>query len=651
MKINLYVIFLFLLSLSPGFAQTNSWTVAAPLNTARVSHGATTLPDGTVLVTGGFATTGTAYSTTEAYNPAGNSWTAGTPLPVPRGAHATTQLADGKVLVAGGTARSLDAAFKSTFIFDPVSNSWTAGASMATARNQATATLLPDGKVLVTGGSPTGVYFSEMNSTEIYNPATDSWSAAKPMNTRRGNHAATLLPDGKVLVTGGADNSSSSYWSSAELYDPVSNSWTAAASMPGPRYAHKSVLLTNGKVLVIGGYTGTEILNTCALYNPVTNAWSGAPGLPFPRNVHTATVLPSGNVLVTGGSSTLLYQDETKTTFLFNVAPSLTNVQVIPPAVCGQPVTLTATTSYSLGAYSYTITDGSMPAVSGTATGTAFSKSFIPGGSGPKNYTLTIETTYARVSAVAPTVQIPPAVISLSTSNSGTLTCATTSLTLAAMATGGSNFTYAFAGPGLSTTSVSNSAVISQAGTFTVQAGSQEGCVSLTTISVSGSTTVVGPVAVITSGCAPNINLTASAAGATDFTLLSGGNTNSSGVFAVTSAGVYTITAGNGLAGCQSRTVVDVSQAINILIGSLTVSGPASCTAPARLTAPVTGSRFVFTGPGGYVFSNVYRNVGNYTAFAGGLKAGGTYTLTVYGREGCPATSSSIVVPGPDSCP
>lgn len=86
--------------------------------------------------------------------------------------------------------------------------------------------------------------------------------------------------------------------------------------------------------------------------------------------------------------------------------------------------------------------------------------------------------------------------------------------------------------------------------------------------------------------------------------------------------------------------------------GAITASGPASCASPARLTAPVTGSSFVFTGPGGYVFSNVYRNGGNYTAFAEGVKLGGTYTLTVYGSADCPlGSTSTVLVQGPGSCP
>ena len=52
------------------------------------------------------------------------------------------------------------------------------------------------------------------------------------MNTIRYNHMATLLPDGKVLVTGGRNNNSSSVWASAELYDPAAGTWATTSSRP-----------------------------------------------------------------------------------------------------------------------------------------------------------------------------------------------------------------------------------------------------------------------------------------------------------------------------------------------------------------------------------------------------------------------------------
>jgi len=85
--------------------------------------------------------------------------------------------------------------------------------SMATARNGHTATLLPDGKVLITGGD-NGDYTS-LSSVESYDPSTGAFTNIGNMTTARDEHTATLLSTGQVLITWGYNGLS------AELYDPL----------------------------------------------------------------------------------------------------------------------------------------------------------------------------------------------------------------------------------------------------------------------------------------------------------------------------------------------------------------------------------------------------------------------------------------------
>src|SRR5438132_4544742 len=75
-----------------------------------------------------------------------------------------------------------------------------------------------------------------------------SWSYTGNLNTSRFEHTATLLPDGKVLVAGGQDNVNS-----AELYDPATAAWNRTGNLNTSRLEHTSTLLSNGKVLVAGG--------------------------------------------------------------------------------------------------------------------------------------------------------------------------------------------------------------------------------------------------------------------------------------------------------------------------------------------------------------------------------------------------------------
>jgi alpha-tubulin suppressor-like RCC1 family protein len=173
---------------------------------------------------------------------------------------------------------------------------WSVAAPLAGSRGYHTATLLSNGKVLVTGGSSGSSY---LTTSELYDPVLNTWSGAPSMAGTRGFHTATLLSNGKVLVTGGYNGSSQ--LSSCELYDPVSNSWSGAASMVIGRYYHTATLLSDGKVLVAGGFNGSSFFTSCELYDPATNSWSTAAIMAGGRLLHTATLLSNGKVLVAGG--------------------------------------------------------------------------------------------------------------------------------------------------------------------------------------------------------------------------------------------------------------------------------------------------------------------------------------------------------------
>ncbi len=176
---------------------------------------------------------------------------------------------------------------------------WTTTGSMATGRTDHTATLLPNGKVLVTGGS-TGT------SAELYNPATGTFSPTGSMSTDRSFHTATLLPNGKVLIAGG-DNASGylTALSSAELYDPATGTFSPTGNMGTDRMNHTATLLPNGKVLIVGRYDWTyqTTLATAELYDPATGTFSPTGSMGADRERHTATLLTNGKVLVAGGAT------------------------------------------------------------------------------------------------------------------------------------------------------------------------------------------------------------------------------------------------------------------------------------------------------------------------------------------------------------
>jgi N-acetylneuraminic acid mutarotase len=279
----------------PCAGQSGTWATTGSLTTARVSHTETLLPNGKVLVGGGFDSDGTALASAELYDPASGSWMATGSQATGRYYHTATLLPNGKVLVAGGASGS---ALASAELYDPVGGTWAVTGSLGNARTAHTATLLPDGKVLVAGGVGNSRVLAR---AELYDPVGGTWTATRSLATARSAHTAVLLPGGKVLVVGGRDRQFNTL-ASAELYDPARGAWTAAGSLATARYSHTATLLPNGKVLVAGGLYFNNALATAELYDPASGTWSVTGSLATARYSHTATLLPDGKVLVAGGS-------------------------------------------------------------------------------------------------------------------------------------------------------------------------------------------------------------------------------------------------------------------------------------------------------------------------------------------------------------
>ncbi|OJT23782.1 hypothetical protein BO221_17565 [Archangium sp. Cb G35] len=269
------------------------WILTGSMALPRMLHTATLLDDGRVLVAGGFNTT------SELYDPVTKTWSAtGNTLGAHRG-HTATKLPDGRVLIAGGGVCPITSTTAELYV--PALGKWRPAGALNTQRYHHTAVLLPNGKVLVAGGRAGEFGSDTLASAELYDPATNTWSYTGSLNTARAYHTMTLLPDGKVLVTGGSD-ASDGFITSAELYDPATGMWTTVASMGTGRASHTATLLPNGKVLVAGGSGIDVALSASAeLYDPATNTWAATGSMLSPRRFHTANLLPDGRVLVAGG--------------------------------------------------------------------------------------------------------------------------------------------------------------------------------------------------------------------------------------------------------------------------------------------------------------------------------------------------------------
>lgn len=207
-------------------AQVGSSTYTGSTSNSITFQSAISLTSGKVLIIGGEATyNDTFMPNPELYDPATGIWKI-TPLSTKRAytflvPYTLTTLTNGKVLYTGGYDGNLS--ISNTDLFDPATETWTNTGPLNVARSYQTATLLPNGKVLVTGGEASdGTTYS---STEIYDSATGLWTTNGNLLTARAYHTATLLANGKVLVVGGVD-SSGNQLSSAEIYDPGSGTAT-----------------------------------------------------------------------------------------------------------------------------------------------------------------------------------------------------------------------------------------------------------------------------------------------------------------------------------------------------------------------------------------------------------------------------------------
>jgi hypothetical protein len=269
---------------------SGTWTATGALVAGGYARAATLLADGDVLLAG---RPGDCATNSEVYEVASGKWTTTSPLNECGCGHTLTLLPNGKVLAAGGYNSKdgrLSRAVSNAELFDPVSRTWTKTGAMNSVHGKHTATLLPNGKVLVTGNN---YRTNDFVVTEWYDEATGKL-------THKTSVIETLPPNGKGQLAGYYDRTND--FASAELYDPATGTWKRIASLNQPRAHHTATLLTNGLVLVVGGddKQGTA-LSSAELYDPTAETWTEVHGLQLARGYHTATLLTTGKVLVLGG--------------------------------------------------------------------------------------------------------------------------------------------------------------------------------------------------------------------------------------------------------------------------------------------------------------------------------------------------------------
>jgi hypothetical protein len=287
---------------APGtFSPTGS------MATPRQAPFAATMADGRVLVGSGFD--GSYVTSAEIYSPATGTFTPTGSLGRARAYAAAAPLPDGRVLIAGGF-NPTDTRLDSATVFQPTLNGGVGDFSsagigtMSTSREGPIAAPLLDGRVLVAGGRSNGNV--TQRSAEIFDPATNAFTpvpGGNQMVVGREDAAAAPLPDGRVLIAGGLDNTVTAT-ATAEVFDPATDKFSAVGSMSTPRNGPGAAPLPDGRVLVAGGQdTSFAQLRTAEIFDPATNTFSsaGIGTMAVERQFPATAPLPDGRVLVAGG--------------------------------------------------------------------------------------------------------------------------------------------------------------------------------------------------------------------------------------------------------------------------------------------------------------------------------------------------------------
>ena len=283
-----------------------TFTATGSMTTPRVAHTALLLPNGKVFIEGGISNFARDLpASTELYDPSTGTFTStGDKAPTLLGAQATL-LKDGRVLITGGGYTTAGTPNTSAQIYDPSTGTLTATGNMTTVRNGFSATLLQNGKVLIAGGDNLLNGQVMLNSAELYDPSTGTFTPTGNMVTAQFYQTATLLQNGKVLIADGYGGPLTPTVAGSELYDPASGTFAPTGNMVLQGFvARTATLLKNGKVLVAGGQSDDDATGSAKaeLYDPSTGTFTPTGNLTTGRQSHTATLLADGTVLIAGGS-------------------------------------------------------------------------------------------------------------------------------------------------------------------------------------------------------------------------------------------------------------------------------------------------------------------------------------------------------------
>jgi Galactose oxidase, central domain/Kelch motif len=290
---------------------TEAWDNVSDMNYARLDHTADVIGEQQMIIIGGWDGNATNWSTTEILedNLGTLEFSDGPEMSVSRSYHSTSIYEPGYLLVMGGYDGFVN--LSSCEKLNTTTMEFEAMASMNYGRSSFTVTRLSNGyQFLVTGGFNPDFGF-QMNQCEIYDALNNTWTPVASMNYARDNHAAILLPDGRVLVTGGryfnGDLNLFEGMSECEIYNPLTDEWTVIQSTNG-KHSYHQLFMLDGQVLLPGGtdHSGIDVditYSNTEFFDPESESWSDG-GITVAGRYQYAGGASANGIVICGGIDT-----------------------------------------------------------------------------------------------------------------------------------------------------------------------------------------------------------------------------------------------------------------------------------------------------------------------------------------------------------
>ena len=155
-----------------------------------------------------------------------------------------------------------------------------------------------------------------LDSVECYDPLKNTWEFKKPMFKKRFLFAAVLGKNNKIYIFGGGNQydrikRKRDIYNTTEVYDPKTDTWEYRAPMPEPRFSISGALGVDGRIYIMGGsigQMGSPPLKSVFIYDPVANTWEKGPSMQLPRSTLAAVSTPDGKIYAIGGTDAGAYK-------------------------------------------------------------------------------------------------------------------------------------------------------------------------------------------------------------------------------------------------------------------------------------------------------------------------------------------------------